>query len=79
MFLIPEDIVHNLVIERSVREIRPTREHWMGNIDRSRVPQSRLATVHDIRSVNSVVILDLERVYANLGLEEAGETCAGED
>ena len=46
----------------------------MGNIGRSRVPQSRLATVHDVRSVNktnmpddelpfptSTVILDLER------------------
>ena len=51
----------------------------MGNIDRSGVPQSRLATVHDIRSVNSVVILDLEWVYVNLGLEEADETRAGED
>ena len=79
MSLEPEDIVHNLVIERSVLEIRPTREHWMGNIGRSLVPQSRLATVHDIRSVNSVVILDIEWVYANLGLEEADETRAGED
>ena len=45
MFLISEDIVHNLVMERSVREICLTREHWMGNTGRSRVPQSRLATV----------------------------------
>ena len=86
VFLIPEDIVRNLVIECSVRQMRPTREGLMGNIDRSRVPQSRLATARDVRSVNktnmpdnersfptSTAILDLERVHTNVGLEEAGE------
>ena len=60
VFLIPEDIVRNLVIECSVRQMRPTREGLMGNIDRSRVPQSRLATAHDVRSVNKTDIPDNE-------------------
>ena len=93
VFLIPEGMVHHLIIECLVREICPTRERLVGNIGRSLVPQSRLATVHDVRSVNktnmpddellfpaSTVILGLERVYANLRLEEAGVTrAAGED
>ena len=89
-FLILEGIVHNLVVERSVREICPTREGLMRNTGRSRVFQSTLTAVHDLRSVSEANLPDEEpffststilfypkRVGANLVFEQGGGTRTG--
>ena len=89
-FLILEGIVYNLVVERSIREISPTREDLMRNISGSGVSQGPLAAVHDLRPVCEMnlpneepffpagtVVVNLQRVDANLGLEEGGGLRAG--
>ena len=85
-----EGIVHNLVVEQSVREIHPTREGLMRNTNRSGVSQSPFAAIYDLRPVceanlpdeepffsTSTVVFDPKWVDETLGLEEEGRIRAG--
>ena len=88
VFPILEDIAHELVIERSVREVRPGRECVLGNVGGGRISQSPLVAVVEHRPVwlnimreedpflpAGTVLVDLERADANLGGE--GSRVAG--
>ena len=85
VFLILEDVMDGLVMERSVREMRPSGERVMRDIGRGRVSQSPFVAVNELRPIRKTimrkeepllptgtVIVDLEGVDANLGLEERG-------
>ena len=89
MHLVLENITHSLAVERPVRKIRPNNKLVLGNIRGSRVSQSPLAAIHDLRSVckasmpeeeplfpTASVLVDLERINTDLGLEERGGGCA---
>ena len=82
--------MHNLVVESSVLEIGPTGEGLMRNTDRSRVSQSSVANLHDLRSVcetnlpneessfsTGTVVYEPKRVDVNPRLEEGGGIRAG--
>ena len=89
MQLILEHVTHSLAIERSVRKIRPNNKLVVRNVCGSRVPQSPFAAINDLRPIcdasvpeeepffpTGSVLVDLEWVDANLGLEERGGGCA---
>ena len=84
VFLVLEDIVHDLVIESSVREIHLTREGLMRSVGGSQIPQSPLQ-LYNLRSVYETnlpdeesffpagaVAVGLEWADASLGVEEGG-------
>ena len=88
-FLVLEDIVHDLVIESSVREIHLTRRSDEKRWQESDPPKST-AAVYCLRSVCETnqpdeesffpvgaVAVGLERADASLGLEEGGGIYAG--
>ena len=84
--LILEDTMDDLVIERPVREIRPSSERLMRDVCRSRVSQCPLEAIHELRFTRKTpimreedpflptgtVLVDLERVDAELGLGIGG-------
>ena len=85
MHLVLEYIMDSLTIERSIREVGPNDELIIGNVGGSRVSQSPLAAVNDLRSIwktsmpeeepffpTGSVLVDIERIDADLGLEEGG-------
>ena len=89
MHLILENVTPGLAIERPIRKIRPNDKLVVGNVRGSRVSKSPLATIHDLRSIcktsmseeeplfpTGSVLVDLEWVDADLGLEEGGGGCA---
>jgi hypothetical protein len=85
VLLIRELIMHDLAIESPVREVRPSHKRMMRHISRRRVSQPPLVAIHELRPVRETVlgeeeplfptgpvVVDLERVDADLGLEERG-------
>ena len=77
--------MHDLAIERSVREVCQSDKRRMRNVGRGRFSQRPLVAVNELRSVREVVVpgehpffpagpvvVDLEGVDANLWFEEGG-------
>ena len=77
--------MHDLAMECSIREISQGDKRRMREIGRGRFSQRPLVAIHELRPVRKVVVpdehpflpagtvvVDPERVGANLGLEEGG-------
>ena len=82
VLLVQEFIAHDLVIERSVREIRPANEHLMRNVARSGITHRPLVAVQELGTVwktimvdegpffpTGAVLVDVARIDVELGLE----------
>jgi hypothetical protein len=85
ILLIRKLIMYDLAIESPVREIRPSHKRMMRHVRGRRVSQPPLVAIHELRPVRETVlgeeeplfptgpvVVDLERVDADLGLEERG-------
>ena len=92
ILLILKGIMHDLAIECPVREIRQSDKRRMRDVGRGRFSQRPLVAINELRPVRKVVVpdehpffpprpvvVDLEGVDANLGLEEGGRIRAVEE